>query len=149
MPNAERKTPAHPSIPRAALSELAALYSSLGSDVAATAVRCDLRGLCCDFDRSGHLLFSTDLEVAFARAHGAARIPDAPLSSCPWFTSGKCKLREGRPLGCRVYFCDPGYADKMSELSERYHREVRAIHDRHGIEYRYDRFVRRIREPVP
>ncbi len=127
--------------------ELAALYAELAREIDATRVRCDLSGVCCDFEKSGHVLFATDLEVDYARTHGGDLVPDAPAKSCPFFVRGRCDLREGRPLGCRVYFCDPAYADKMHELSERYHRRVVAIHERHGIGYRYGRFIDRIRDP--
>lgn len=130
----------------AALGELRALYQRLDAAVAAAAVRCDLRGLCCDFSRADHVLFATDLEVEYARANGGAEPPAAPAESCPYFQGGRCELRSGRPLGCRVYFCDPGYAETMSSLAERFHGEVKALHERHGVAYRYDRFIRRIRE---
>lgn len=132
---------------RAALhAELEALYAALDSEVRATAVRCDLRGLCCDFERAGHVLYATDLEVDYARAHGADAVPEAPPKACPYFQGGQCRLRAGRPLGCRVYFCDPRYADAMHALAERYHRAIVALHDTHGIAYRYAPFVRTIRE---
>lgn len=126
--------------------ELKALYDALDVEVRATAVRCDLRGLCCDFAKAGHVLFATDVEVEYARAHGGAKPQDAAPDACPYFQGGQCRLRDGRPLGCRVYFCDPGYAAAMQELAERYHRKIVQLHEAHGVPYRYDRFVRTIRE---
>jgi hypothetical protein len=46
-------------------------------------------------------------------------------------------VHRDRPLGCRVYFCDRSAQDWQQDLSERALAMVRAIHDRHGIEYRY------------
>jgi Fe-S-cluster containining protein len=133
----------------AAFAELEQVYDALQREVAAAGVACDLRGHCCDFARSGHVLFATDVEVAYARAHGGDPVPDAAAGQCPWFRGGRCHLRAGRPLGCRVYFCDPRYADKMNEIAERHHRRVVEIHRTHGLSYRYSMFVHTIREEVP
>jgi len=133
----------------AAFQELRGLYEELAAELSGNPVRCDLRGLCCDFDKSDHVLFSTDLEVRYARFHGGPTVPDAPTGSCPWFVEGTCRLRDGRPLSCRVYYCDPGFADAMSEIAERYHRRVIEIHERNGIPYRYSKFVDTVRERSP
>jgi Fe-S-cluster containining protein len=132
----------------AALAALSELYADLEREQAKASPRCDLKGDCCDFDRTDHVLFATGLELAYARRSGGDRpLPDAQEQHCPFFRAGRCHLRAGRPLGCRVYFCDPSYADRMRELAERYHRRVVAIHEQHKIPYRYRRFVQAIREP--
>lgn len=132
--------------PAALDAELEALYAELDAEVRSTAVRCDLRGVCCDFEKAGHVLYATDVEVEFARRNGGAHPPEAAPTACPFFQRARCTLRDGRPLGCRVYFCDPAYADAMHELAERYHRRVVQLHEAHGVAYRYAPFVRTIRE---
>lgn len=134
-------------MPEEAISELKALYERLEQELEEHPVRCDLRGLCCDFEKSGHVLMSTGLELDYALRASPSPGTDGPANSCPYFRSGRCGLREGRPLGCRVYFCDPSYADKMQQISERYHRRVVEIHERHGLSYRYRRFLEAIRGP--
>lgn len=140
--------PGAPEVPGldGALEALDRVYRDLAAEVGGSGVRCDLKGLCCDFEAAGHVLFATDLEVEWARRNGGADVPDAPAGSCPWFVRGTCRLREGRPLSCRVYFCDPRFADTMHALAERYHRRVVAIHERFGLPYRYARFVETVRE---
>ena len=33
-------------------------------------------------------------------------------ATCPWQDSrGHCTAREARPLGCRVYYCDPAFEE--------------------------------------
>jgi len=127
--------------------ELEQVYADLEAEIGGT-VRCDLRGLCCDFEKAQHVLMATGLEVDYARTHAPDTIDPtaAPEKSCPYFVQGTCHLRDGRPLGCRVYFCDPAYADRMNEVAERYHRRVVAIHERHGLDYRYRPFVVAVRE---
>lgn len=133
-------------IPDAAFDALRALYDELDAELAETNPRCEFSGRCCDFDAAGHELFSTDLEVAYARRFGGANPKDAPARLCPFWRAGRCELRKGRPFGCRVYFCDPDFAAAMPEVAERYHRKIVALHTRHGVPYRYRRFVASIRE---
>src|SRR5262249_11683593 len=48
--------------------------------------------------------------------------PVRPLddgATCPWQDiHGRCTARESRPLGCRIFFCDPTYEQHAPELSE-------------------------------
>ncbi len=129
----------------AAFAALAALYGRVDAEISARNPRCELSGRCCDFPTSGHRLYASSLESAFAVATASAGVPDAPSGLCPWHVEGRCTQRQGRPLGCRVYFCDPGFADEMPAVYERYHAEVRALHDEFGIAYEYRPFVEAVR----
>lgn len=66
-----------------------------------------------------------DLDAAIARG------------GCPFQVRNLCGVHAIKPLGCRVYFCDRGAQDWQQDLSERLLGEIRSLHDRHGIEYRY------------
>ena len=131
-----------PTPPRAreAFAALAQVYERLADELTRLGPVCRTRGLCCRFEEAGHELFATDLEVDFA----ASLHPDAPppeaAGRCPFHRGGLCTAREGRPLGCRVYFCDPAFAGKMPEVHERHYAEVRRIAERFGYEHRYRRF---------
>lgn len=129
----------------AALADLADLYAELEQTIRSAAPVCELSGVCCDFERADHTLFATDLEVEHARRSTADPLPDAPAHTCPYHQGGRCHLRAGRPLGCRVYFCDPSFARRMPEIAEEYHRRLVAIHERHGLTYRYRPFIQSIR----
>lgn len=56
---------------------------------------------------------------------------------CPFLVDRLCSVHSIKPLGCRVYFCDPTAQVWQQDLSERSLAEIRAIHERHGVEYRY------------
>jgi hypothetical protein len=48
--------------------------------------------------------------------------------TCPWQDPlGRCTAREARPLGCRVYFCDPAYQPHAPELSERFLSQIKHL----------------------
>ncbi len=134
-----------------ALARLRALYADLERELSAIAPRCELSGRCCDFRRAGHTLFATDLEIA----HLAATTPwraDGERDLCPWWIGGRCEARDGRPLGCRIYFCDPTKQEALELVSQRFHERLRRLHDECDVAYRYAPFVARVRglaSPAP
>ena len=121
--------------------ELELLYEHIAQEVARHQPRCTQSGRCCHFDTWGHRLYVTGLEAAYlltrldrpltnealARAHGG----------CPFQKSSCCTAHAVRPLGCRVYYCDQADHGWQEALTERTLAEVRALHDRHALEYRY------------
>jgi Fe-S-cluster containining protein len=131
-----------------ALARLEALYADLDGELAALAPKCELSGRCCDFPRSGLTLFATALEMERLRRRRAPARNDDP-ALCPHWSAGACVAREGRPLGCRLYFCDESKAGPLEELSVRYHARLRRIHDETGVAYRYAPFLAQARSPAP
>jgi hypothetical protein len=136
-------------LPPQVAAELADLYARVDAEIAAANPRCELSGRCCDFPRSGQRLYATGPETAYALAAAGGTAPPAPSGLCPWWVDGRCSNRAGRPLGCRTYFCDPDWADAMPHVYERYHAELRALHERHDLTYRYAPFVDVLREDAP
>jgi Fe-S-cluster containining protein len=117
----------------AALLRLRALYAALEREVAATpSFRCEMSARCCRFREAGHRLFLTALEM---REMGDAGGPGGE-EACPWLRNGLCSNRERRALACRTYFCSDEAG--AAAVTERYHREIRRIHDEFGIPYAYD-----------
>ena len=56
---------------------------------------------------------------------------------CPFQVRNLCGVHDFKPLGCRVFFCDRSAETWQQELSERLLRDIRALHDRFALEYRY------------
>lgn len=127
-----------------ALRELEAVYADLERELAARAPRCELSGRCCRFRDYGHQLWTTDLELDYLTAKSGPP-PREGDGACPYLEAGRCGAREGRMLGCRVYFCDPGFKDEMGPLYERHHRLVKELHVRHGIPYAYGELLAKLR----
>ena len=124
---------------------LRALYAELEAELARLAPKCELSGRCCDFKKSGLTLFATDLEVDHLRRTTPPR-QSADPELCPWWVGGLCQARDGRPLGCRLYFCDATKAAELEELSGRFHDRLKRLHDATGVPYRYQPFLIAINE---
>lgn len=133
-----------PRLPEAT-RDLEAIYREVDDEVRGSDVTCALRGVCCDFERSEHRLYATGLEVAHVREVHPEPL-EGPAELCPFWKDGLCTERDRRPLGCRVYFCDPAYRARGEAIYERYHRRIREACERHGVAYTYAPFVRELRD---
>jgi hypothetical protein len=51
--------------------------------------------------------------------------------------SGLCTARESRPLGCRIYFCDPAYQETGNRITEDALAKLKRIADTHDAGWRY------------
>ncbi len=58
-------------------------------------------------------------------------------TGCPFQIDKLCGVHALRPLGCRMYFCDPTSTEWQNDLYERLHAELRRLHDETGVPYRY------------
>ncbi|HZT79685.1 MAG TPA: hypothetical protein VFA26_05675 [Gemmataceae bacterium] len=113
------------------------LYREVDRAVAAAGPVCAASGRCCRFKEHGHTLFVSNLEAAVLLA--GAPPYEAPVSAdfCPFQKGNLCTAREPRPLGCRVYYCDPNYQETGNRLSEDYLRRLKQLADEHGLPWRY------------
>jgi hypothetical protein len=128
-----------PSLAPLADAELRALYAELDAEVAALGPVCQLSGRCCRFKEYGHTLFVSTLEARLLLE--SAPEPCRPLDlgdTCPWQDArGHCTARDCRPLGCRVYYCDPSYEQFAYGLSETYVGRLKKLTDKHGLPWNY------------
>jgi hypothetical protein len=113
------------------------LYAEVDAAVAAAGPVCVASGRCCRFKEHGHTLFVSNLEADVLLA--SAPPYDRPVSSdfCPFQKGNLCTAREPRPLGCRVYYCDPAYQETGGKISEEYLRRLKRLADDHGAGWRY------------
>jgi hypothetical protein len=118
---------------------LRALYDDLDAAVERLAPVCAVSGRCCRFKEYDHTLFVSAAEAALLLAEAPA--PARPLddgSTCPWQDrDGRCTARSARPLGCRVFYCDPGYQPKAAELSEEYLGRLKHLCKALGLPWDY------------
>jgi Fe-S-cluster containining protein len=125
------------------VAELEAIYDYTAAAIDSRRPICTASGRCCKFESWGHRLYVTGLEAAYTIARLAAPLTPRQVESaraaggCPFQLERLCSVHTIRPLGCRVYFCDGTAQDWQQDLYERTLRELRALHERHEIEYRY------------
>ncbi len=123
-----------------AFAALEELYEEVDAFVVKSASVCIARGVCCRFEDAGHDLYATTLETDYAaHRHPTAPEPEAP-GRCAYHVEGKCTAREGRPLGCRTYFCDTRTTSVMEEAHEHFLKRIRAIGEEFGYPVAYGNF---------
>ena len=72
---------------------------------------CLARTECCHFKLTGKTPYLTRGEALVAakawRVTGRTRLPASPDGACPLLdgATGRCRIYEGRPFGCRTHFC--------------------------------------------
>ena len=113
------------------------LYHEVDRAVAAAGPVCVASGRCCRFKEYGHTLFLSSLEADVLLA--AAPPYERPVSAefCPFQKENLCTAREPRPLGCRVYYCDPTYQETGNALTEQYLGRLKQLAETHGVPWRY------------
>lgn len=116
---------------------LLTIYDDLSADIAAAAPVCELSGRCCRFKEYGHTLFISRPEAELLLERGLPANAAVDEAGCPFQVNGLCTARETRPLGCRVYFCDPKYAGKGEALTEKYIARLKQLHEQTGTAWEY------------
>jgi Fe-S-cluster containining protein len=117
------------------------LYAELDARLAEFGVECRHCGRCCDFSRSDCRLYASFLELALvARRHRRPHL--TPSGQCGFLADGRCSIHPLRPLGCRVFFCDPAYKPREQDLCHAFQRRLRALADRYRLPWDYALFLK-------
>jgi Fe-S-cluster containining protein len=113
------------------------IYKEADREVAAAGPVCIASGRCCRFKEHGHVLYLSSLEAEVLLA--AAPPYEQPVSAdfCPFQNENLCTAREPRPLGCRVYFCDPAYQETGNQITEKYLQELKTLSVEAGAPWQY------------
>lgn len=116
------------------VSAVADVFAETDAIIAAHSPVCTNRGLCCHFDAYDHRLYVTSTELAYFLS-GFSDDLTAPENDgyCPYQVGGRCTAREHRPLGCRVFFCDPNSQSWQPGLTESMLVRLRAIGRAHDL----------------
>lgn len=117
--------------------QVLALYEDVDREVVQAGPVCAASGRCCRFKEYGHDLFISNLEAEVLLA--AAPAYDQPVGRdfCPFQRRNLCTAREPRPLGCRVFFCDPNYQETGKQITEKYLHRLKNLAAEHGVPWRY------------
>src|SRR5260370_38201489 len=95
------------------------LYQEVAGEVAAAGPVCVASGRCCRFKEYGHVLFLSSLEADVLLASAPPYEQPVTPDFCPFQKEHLCTAREPRPLGCRVYYCDPSYQETANRTTEK------------------------------
>ena len=68
--------------------------------------------------------------------------------TCPFQKGNLCTAREPRPLGCRVYYCDPAYQGRAAEITEEYLARLKRLADEYGLAWRYAPLQQFLKDPA-
>jgi Fe-S-cluster containining protein len=121
---------------------LRSLYQRLADEVARRSPTCWISGRCCNFEKFGHRLYVTGLEIAWMlRQLDPAALPapaDIDLRGpCVFQQNRLCSVHRMRPLGCRIFFCQQGTQQWQQDLYEALLKDLRQLHEESGLPYRY------------
>src|SRR6476469_4074508 len=114
-----------------------AVYADVDRAVAAAGPLCDASGRCCRFTEYGHTLFLSHFEAELLLEAAPPYPTPVSADGCPFQVHGLCTARESRPLGCRIYFCDPAYQERMAEITEEAIAALKRLADAHGTGWHY------------
>lgn len=113
------------------------LYAAVDADVVAAGPKCEGSGRCCRFKEYGHTLFISQLEADVLLASAPPYEQPVSADFCPFQIENLCTAREPRPLGCRIYFCDPSYQETGNQITETYLRQLKRLANELGVGWRY------------
>jgi Fe-S-cluster containining protein len=126
-----------PLLPPAVAEAVRAIYAAADREVAEAGPRCEASGRCCRFTEWGHVLFLSHLELAVLLDGAPAYTKPVGPDGCPFQVQRLCTAREQRPLGCRVYFCDPAYQERAGEITEKYLGQLKELARAHDLGWQY------------
>jgi hypothetical protein len=113
------------------------LYQEVDAAVAAAGPVCVASGRCCRFKEYGHVLYLSNLEADVLLAGAPSYQTPVTAEFCPFQKEKLCTAREPRPLGCRVYFCDPTYQETGNQITETYLVRLKQLASEHDLPWRY------------
>src|SRR5262245_7616594 len=109
------------------------LYAAVDREVAAAGPVCVASGRCCRFKEFGHVLFVSNLEAEVLLHDAPAYERPVSPDFCPFQKGNLCTARESRPLGCRIYYCDPTYQETAGRITEEYLRRLKEMAEQEGL----------------
>ena len=116
-----------------------ALYARVTHEIDQRRPVCLVSGRCCRFEEFGHRLFVTTIELA-AVLHNLPPHhlpPFLPPTGCPFQLNKLCTVHSIRPFGCRMFFCDATSTNWQNAAYERFHAELKALHQTLDVPYAY------------
>jgi Fe-S-cluster containining protein len=126
-------------------SEIETLYEDMATPIGGADPSCENCGSCCDFERYGHRLFVTTLEMLYFLQGLRQAAADHPKTwkqppdsgGCPYQQGAGCEARAFRPVSCRIFYCRDLPEAFQQELTEQALERLRKLHEKFGAPYYY------------
>jgi Fe-S-cluster containining protein len=135
---------------------VANLYGAVQREIDVRRPLCVISGRCCRFEEYGHRLFVTTMELAsfVHELHASAvdrrkRMAEWDGTGCPFQVNKLCTVHAFRPFGCRMFFCDATSTEWQNEQYERFHSELKELHQGLGVPYFYVEWKAALKELAP
>jgi len=113
------------------------LYATVDATVKAAGPKCESSGRCCRFAEWGHVLYLSALEAEVLLDGAPPFAQPVSPDFCPFQKEKLCTAREPRPLGCRIYFCDPAYQETSHAIMEDALRKMKHLTGDLSRDWRY------------
>lgn len=120
------------------------IYVWVDEQVQDASPRCEISGRCCRFREYGHRLYISRVEAERLLqvplpqpAERPALTLEAIREQCPYQVQGRCSARNQRPLGCRIFFCDPTFEQQASEITEAAIQQLKQAHEKFHVPWEY------------
>lgn len=117
--------------------QLMMVYAEVDAAVAHAAPKCDTSGRCCRFTEYGHTLFISQFEAEILLEARLPFVKPVSRDGCPFQVDGLCTARANRPIGCRIYFCDPAFQDAQGPLTEAAISKMKKLAEEYETGWRY------------
>lgn len=117
--------------------EILEIYRAADREVAAAGPVCIASGRCCRFKEYGHTLFISNLEAEVLLESAPAFEQPVSADFCPFQKENLCTARDPRPLGCRVYYCDPTYQETGNQITEKHLQQLKHLAEENNLPWRY------------
>lgn len=114
-----------------------AVYAEVDAAVATAQPRCEASGRCCRFTEYGHTLFLSHFEAEILLESAPPYEQPVSRDGCPFQVENLCTARTERPLGCRIYFCDPAYEGVGEAITEAALTRLKRLADAHETGWQY------------
>jgi Fe-S-cluster containining protein len=113
------------------------VYAEVDAVVAAASPKCDASGRCCRFTEYDHTLFLSQFEAEILLETAPPFAKPISRDGCPFQVNNLCTARVERPLGCRIYFCDPAFQEPQYAITEAAIRRLKQLADQFETGWRY------------
>ena len=113
------------------------VYATVDAAIAAAQPKCDASGRCCRFEEYGHTLFISQFEAEILLETAPQYQKPVSRTACPFQIDNLCTARAERPLGCRIYFCDPNFQEQQHAITETAIAELKRIANEYETGWQY------------